>query len=172
MAVAVAACGGDLPPLLSGDPPGLQAPPAVLYGVDFDGYRTGSHEVEVRAETAEVDLRTGVAELWDVRIHFDEGDRGPVDVEAQRAEVELASDDFVLSGAVEGSVGSRDRFYTSDLRYQRDAERLWTDGPARLVGARTVVRGRGLELDLRTRTLRLLGSVEAEIRTPEEAGGS
>ncbi len=169
LALAVASCGGELP-LLSGSISGVQAPPAVLYGVDFDGYRAGDHEVEVRAETAEVDLAAGLARLWEVRIRFEEPGRGPVDVEAQRAEVELDSDDFVLSGSVEGSVGSRERFYTSDLRYQREAERLWTDRPARLVGSRTVIHGQGLELDLRTRRLRLLGSVEAEVRSEAEAG--
>ena len=76
----------------------------------------------------------------------------------------------MLSGRVEGSLGSRERFYTSELRYQRERERLWTDRPARLVGARTVVRGQGLELDLRTRRLRLLGSVDADILSGAETG--
>ncbi|NRA02260.1 MAG: LPS export ABC transporter periplasmic protein LptC [Myxococcales bacterium] len=168
--LGAASCGSELPPLMSGSSSGAQAPPAVLYGVDFDGYRAANHEVEVRAETAEVDSVTGHARLWEVRIRFEEPGRGPVEVKAERAEVDLASDDFVLSGRVEGSLGSRERFYTSELRYQRERERLWTDRPARLVGARTVVRGQGLELDLRTRRLRLLGSVDADILSGAETG--
>lgn len=168
-AIGVVACGAEVP-FAGTVESGIEAPPAVLYGVDLDGYRAANHEVEVRAETAEVDSTTGSARLWKVRIRFEDAERGPVEVNAERAEVELGSDDFVLLGAVEGSVGRRERFYTQDLRYEREGERLWTDRPARLEGAQTVVRGQGLELDLKTRRLRLLGSVEAQLNSRAGAG--
>ena len=163
LGAALSGCGSEvlLPtPTLSQ----LETPPALLRGVDFDGFRAADHEVEVRAVRAEINSAEGTAALWDVTIRFEEANRGPVEVRAGQAELELDSDDFLLSGPVEGSIGGRERFVTADLRYQREAQRLWTDQPARLEGPRTIVSGDGMEIDLETRRLRLLGDVRAEVR--------
>ncbi len=139
------------------------APPAELIDVKFEAYSAGERDVLVRAERAEVQPQERVAYLYGVRIDFADEGRGPIHIEAARAEFELDSDDFVLSGGVEGRARGSERFTTEEVRYEREHNRLWSIHPVRVTDDHLVLHGAGMELDLAERRIRLTGRVRAEI---------
>ncbi len=140
--------------------------PARLSGVIFEGYSAGSRELEVRAAHAEVDSVERVVRLERVRIGFQDPRRGYVQIQADRAELFLDSDDFILRDHVEGSTAEGERFTTGQVRYEQAAQRLWTEEPVRLYRDDLVVEGEGMEIDLSTRRIRLIGRVEARMKQP------
>ena len=148
---------------LAGLSASLQPAPARLVGVIFEGYSAGSLEVEVRAARAEVDSVNRVVHLERVRINFQDPQHGRVEVRANRAEFLLDSDDFVLREQVEGSTAEGERFSTEQVRYEQTAQRLWTHHPVRLYRDGLVVQGEGMEIDLASRRIRLMGKVEARM---------
>ena len=139
-------------------------PPARLRGVVFEGYSAGAREVEVRAARAEVDYEGRVVRLQRVRIDFQDPQHGRIQVQAKRAEFLMDSDDFVLREQVEGSTDAGERFSTAEVRYEQGAQRLWTDQAVRLHREGLVVEGEGMEIDLSTRRIRLVGKVEARMK--------
>jgi LPS export ABC transporter protein LptC len=139
-------------------------PPARLRGVVFEGYSAGAREVEVRAARAEVDYVGRVVRLQRVRIDFQDPQHGRIQVRAKRAEFLMDSDDFVLREQVEGSTDQGERFKTAQVHYEQAAQRLWTDQPVRLHREGLVVEGEGMEIDLSTRRIRLIGKVEARMK--------
>ncbi len=141
-----------------------QPAPARLRGVVFEGYSAGAREVEVRAARAEVDYVGRVVRLQRVRIDFQDPQHGRIQVQAKRAEFLLDSDDFVLREQVVGTTDRGERFSTAQVRYEQAAQRLWTDQPVRLHREGLVVEGEGMEIDLSTRRIRLMGKVEARMK--------
>ena len=135
-----AVCTGSLL-LLACQPPGdlldyangPHAPtPAQLRGVLFEGYAAGAREVEVRAARANLHPAERVVHLERVQIRFQDERRGQIHIDAERAELRLDSDDFMLHGRVEGSTTEGERFSTAEVRYEQASGRLWTDQPVRL----------------------------------------
>jgi len=147
----VLACGPAL------EPPARSAldalPPLVLETVHFSGYEGGTQDFEVKAQRANLRTDEQVAELSGVDIQFHDSDRGPLRVQADRAELNLASDDFVLHENVRGELGDGERFTTSEVRYQDSNRRLFTDQPVRVERGRFAFRGRGMVIDVPTRRL-------------------
>ncbi len=141
-----------------------QAAPPRFRGVVFEGYSAGDREVEVRAARAEVDDVGRVVRLERVRIDFQDPQHGRIQVRAKRAEFHLDSDDFVLREQVEGLTDEGERFTTAWVSYEQAAQRLWTDQPVRLHRDDLVVEGEGMEIDLSTRRIRLIGKVEARMK--------
>jgi LPS export ABC transporter protein LptC len=158
--LACAACdpsGGVEPPS------DVEPPVTTLRGVVFEGYGAGEREFEVRAARALVEPELGRARLFDVEIAFAEDERGPIGVRAGEAVLELARDDFVLQGGVEGTGGEGERFWTDDLRYEQARRMLVTDAPVRVERSSLEFRGRGMEIDLDARTVRFTQRVEATV---------
>ena len=86
LGAALSGCGSEvlLPtPTLSQ----LETPPALLRGVDFDGFRAADHEVEVRAVRAEINSAEGTAALWDVTLRVAAANSGPLAVRARQAQL-------------------------------------------------------------------------------------
>ena len=160
LAALFLSCGPNLSPLQSRS---LEAPPAQLEGVLFEGYTAGALEVRVHAARAEIDAAGLQAHLRQVRIEFDDPERGPLDIHAQRGRVDLVADDFVLSGEVEGTVGDGQHFSTSEVRYVASAQRLWTDQPVTVTSPNLVLRGDGMEIDLTARKLVIRGRVHTKL---------
>lgn len=157
LAAALAlACGSDLLPGLELP---VKPPPAVLENVVFEGYQAGSLQIQVRARLATIDAQTRRAELEQVRIDFDDPTDGPIQIRAERGQVDLEREDFILQGRVWGTIGEGQRFETAEVRYQADGERLWTDQPVTVTRGGMVLRGDGMEIDVPRQRIKIMGNV-------------
>ncbi len=114
-----------------------------------------------------------MAVLTDVEIAFSEESRGRVEIRAREGSVHLDSEDFWLSGGVEGTTAMGDRFATEDLVYDRSQQRLWTASRVRLDRANLTLEADGMEFDVEERRIRLTGEVEVVMAgsEPSEGGG-
>jgi len=138
-------------------------PAAELEGVVFEGFEAGRRDVVVRSRRASVDPITRIATLEAVQISFSDAQRGAVSVRSDQARFDLRRDDFVLLGGVEGTTAEGERFLTDEVRYQSEKARLWTDRPVRVLRENLVLRADGMELDLESRKMKLVGRVRAEV---------
>ena len=147
-------------------------PPAELRGVVFEGFSGGIRDAEVRAAEARIDTEERVALLRDVNIGFSDERRGRVEIRADRGTLDLDTEDFLLSGGVEGRTAVGDRFSTAKLEYRSDGRKLWSDTPVRLDRANMQLYAEGMEFDLEDRRVVLTGKVEARlgISDPAETG--
>jgi len=139
-------------------PPGVDTPPSAtevpldLDTISFQGYRVGTREFEVRAAHAKVIAREKVV-MERVHIAFIDEGRGPIRIDAPLAELDLLTDDFVLRGGVTGETADGERFVTEALQYVREARRLYSDKPVRVIRPRDELAGEGMEIDVETRLL-------------------
>lgn len=138
--------------------------PATLERVVFEGYRQGEREVEVRAVRAQVDPQARVALLQDVKISFADEHRGAIVVSAEAARFDLASDDFLLSGQVEGLTGEGESFQGRDVRYVAAERKLRSREPVRVFRENLTLAGEGLEIDVETRRVKIEGKVRTVVR--------
>ena len=147
-------------------------PPAELRGVIFEGFSGGIRDAEVRAAEARIDTEERVALLRGVNIGFSDARRGWVEIWAVRGTLDLDTEDFLLSGGVEGRTAAGDRFSTAQLEYRRDGQKLWSDAPVRLDRANMQLYAEGMEFDLADRRVVLTGKVEARVGhgDPAETG--
>lgn len=137
------------------------APVARLHGVVFDGYRGDSRNLQLTAGSADVDWGAEEVFLDRVRIVLPEEQPGPLSVRAARGRIDLRSRGFVLEGGVVASTPEGERFETRSLRYLPDRNVLVSDDPVTVRGRRLDLVGTGLELDVATRQVRVLGPVRA-----------
>jgi LPS export ABC transporter protein LptC len=154
--VAAACTPADEIVLSAPEPP---LPVAKLSKVVFEGYQADERGVMVAAAEARVNLAEGMAELSQVRIAFDEDRRGPIQVRADEARLEIVGNDFVLRGNVRGAAGAGESFATDEIHYDEETRRLWTDSPVRVERASMTLHGEGMELDLPSRRIRIMGRV-------------
>jgi LPS export ABC transporter protein LptC len=141
-----------------------EAPPALLDGVVFEGFRGGAREVQIRAHTAQVDWSREEVALERVSILLtatEDAGEGPVEVQAQRGRIDLTTEAFVLDGGVVAKTADGDRMETARLVYEPNRQVLVSRDPVRVIGERLRIDASGLELDVRTRRVRLLGPVRA-----------
>jgi LPS export ABC transporter protein LptC len=117
--------------------------------------------MELRARSADVRWAQDEVLLSKVRIFLAEQERGPVEVKADRGQIDLKTEAFVLQGQVVALTADGQRFETSELRYEPDRRKLVSDSPVRVKGPRIEVVGTGMEVDVPTRRVRLLGPVRA-----------
>jgi LPS export ABC transporter protein LptC len=139
----------------------MPTPGATLHGVVFDAYRAGSRSVRLTATSAEVDWAGSEVLMERVRISLPGEERGPVDVQATEARIDLGSRGFELRGGVVASTGEGERFETKALQYLPDRGVLVSRDPVHVKGTRLELVGSGMELDVSTRHVRLLGPVRA-----------
>ena len=153
-------CGADLSSLRPTD---LELPPVQLETVRFEGYRAGARDLEVFAASARIDPIERVAYLERVRIVLSDPIQGDVSIRSERARLDLEADDFTLQGVVEGSIGEGQHFRTSEVHYDADKELLWTDRDVSVQRSNLQLEGRGMEVDLRARKLRIRGNVRTRL---------
>jgi LPS export ABC transporter protein LptC len=164
LACALAGCSSALEQLGPTRPGRTELPPAQLEGVLFEGYRGELRDLYVTSQSASVDMVARVAQLSGVRMALAEPTRGPIEVSAPTGELQLDDDDFVLSGGVEGTAAKGERFTTDRLEYVAAKRRLVSRDPVTLKRDSFELRADGLEIDLATRTLRLVGKVQAKVK--------
>ena len=145
--------------------PTERAAPAVLERVVFEGYAQGEREVEVLAASAQVDPSTRIARLSGVKISFEDVRRGAIVVKAEGARLDLASDDFVLLGAVDGTTASGERFVGEEIRYDARTRKLRSDRPVRVYRQNMTLTGDGMEIDVETRRVKIEGRVRTTVRS-------
>ena len=160
LAALLSGCGGELQPLAK---PSLELPPVLMETVRFEGFAGAHRDVEVRATRARIDTSQRVAHLEGVRIEFRDPEHGPVSIRAQEGSLDLAADDFVLHGRVEGQLGAGEQFRTSEVRYDAEAGRVWTDQPVLVLRQNLRLEGDGLEIDLGDRKLTIRGHVRTTL---------
>ena len=148
-------------------PAGL--PPAELRGVIFEGFSGGIRDAEVRAAEARIDTEERVAVLRGVNIGFSDERRGRVEIQAERGTLDLDTEDFFLSGGVEGRTALGDRFLTAKLEYRRDGRSLRAVDPVRLDRSNMQLYADGMEFDLEDRRIVLTGKVEALVGAGDPA---
>jgi LPS export ABC transporter protein LptC len=117
--------------------------------------------VRLSATSADVDWAGSQVLLERVRISLPGEERGPVDVQASEGRIDLGSRGFELLGGVVASTGEGERFETKALRYVPERGILLSRDPVHVKGARLELVGGGMELDVSTRRVRLLGPVRA-----------
>ncbi len=143
---------------------GFRAPPVELASVRFEGYRGSGREFEVRASSASVRTVERIAVLEDVEIEFQDTGRGSLEVRADRAELDLERDDFILHENVRGSTGSGEEFVTSEVRYDPTSRKLVTDEAVSVERGNWTLKGQGMEIDVPGRRLRVLEPQSTGIR--------
>ena len=147
LGLLLAACGGGAEPV-AGVLAAGGLPPAELTEVVFEGFSGDGAGARVQARTAVVDTSAGVATLRDVYITFREPEHGRVEIRAPYGEVRLESEDFVLSGGVEGTTEAGERFLTEEVRYTSQERRIFSETPVRLDRSNLSVQAAGMEIEL------------------------
>lgn len=138
-------------------------PPARLEGVTLEGVSGGSRDVLMRAARARVDATTRIADLDDVHLSLARTERGPLELSAGRARVDLSRDDVVLEDGVQGRTREGETFRTRALYYDDTRARLHTDQPVAIERPNLTLRGDGMEMDLDAEAIRVLGRVRTQV---------
>jgi hypothetical protein len=165
-AVAIALLGLACSPvdLDGGADAGTTLPPVRLRGVALEGWSGAVRELSVEAREATIDLEARVARLEQVRIGLSGSEAGPLEVQAPSGEFDLARDSLWLHGGVEGWTQPGERFATAEVRFDQEGGRLHSDQAVSLSRPNLQLTAEGMDLDLRSRRLRLSGAVRAELK--------
>lgn len=138
------------------------SPAAVMENVRFEGFRSGERDLLVFARAAEIQLDTREVALERVRVEA-QGTEGEISIDADRGAVDLEQDNFRLMGAVKGRVGAGQHFETSEVRYDSETQRIWTDHEVRVVRDKLTLEGKGMDLDLEQRRVQILSGVRTTL---------
>ena len=115
-------------------------------------------EVTVLAEQAHFDTAHDVASLMEVRATVSGGgDDVYFEMTCDRGELDVATNDFLAEGSVEGSLGSGMKFFVDWVRYDHEKALLYTDAPVVIKEQVGTYRGGGFRYDVQKRRFRLLG---------------
>jgi LPS export ABC transporter protein LptC len=142
----------------------IELPPIEMERVLFEGYHGDLPDLSVTAVSATVDMSAHVANLRDVSIGFAAEDAGKVGISAPAGQFHLDADDFTLTGGVHGQTAEGQRFTTDAVRYVADRRVIESEGPVELRRASVVLTATGMELEVPTHKLRLMGNVKARVQ--------
>jgi LPS export ABC transporter protein LptC len=161
-ALAIAAGGILLAGLSSAEElPGLR-----VSGMTFVGSRGDQSELVVRSDTAFFHPDSGLADLEVVRAQVSDAKKGDsFQMECDRAELDVETNDFTATGNVRGLTGDGQRYSAPWVRYEHAASMLSTDAPVTLVDVGGTFRGDGFRYHVEERRFELLGNVVME-QTP------
>jgi LPS export ABC transporter protein LptC len=124
----------------------------------------------VVGKQASIDAGGAFARLDEVGIALANSERGEVSIRAGRALLDLAREDVVLEGGVQGTTRAGEHFRTERVRFDRARDELASDGPVELERRGLRVQADGMRLDVEGRRLVLRGSVRTRLE-PGGAGG-
>jgi len=161
-ALALAA-GGILVASLSGadGPPGIR-----VSGMTFVGSRGEQSELVVRSDTAFFHPDTGLADLEVVRARVTDAEKGEsFQLQCDRAELDVETNDFTASGNVRGLTGDGQRYSAPWVRYEHATSTLSTDARVTMVDSGGTFRGDGFRYHIDEHRFELLGNVVME-QTP------
>jgi LPS export ABC transporter protein LptC len=139
--------------------------PSVLRvsGMTFVGSRGEQSELVVRAETALFHPGSGLADLEVVRAMVSDAKKGEsFQMQCDRAELDVETNDFTATGNVKGLTGDGQRYSAAWVRYDHLASMLQTDAPVTVVDSGSTFRGDGFRYHIEERRFELLGNVVME----------
>jgi LPS export ABC transporter protein LptC len=142
------------------------APPLRIEGLTFVATNESTAEVRVRAEAAVIDEAANKADLETVDAEWaDDGGKLSLRIRCREGELDLASNDLLARGEVQGEFADGRRFVGPWLRYDRARGVAYTSAPVEIQeGSGRVLRGGGLEYHVRKRLLRLTSGARVEER--------
>jgi LPS export ABC transporter protein LptC len=145
-----------LPALAGGGAQAAGAPPLRIEGMTFVASTGPVTELLVAAAAARVDVAANRAELETVSARWaGEDGRTSLELECERGEFDLATNDLVAVGDVRGRLGDGREFRGPWLRYDRANGVAFTDAPVVIIDQGRQLRGGGLRYQVRDRRLRL-----------------
>lgn len=136
---------------------GVRAVPAMrIEGMTFVASTAGVTDLLVAADAARIDVARQRADLETVRARWaDDDGRTSLELECERGEFDLATNDLLAIGDVRGRLGDGREFRGPWLRYDRANQVAFTDAPVLIVDHGRRMRGGGLRYHVRDRRLRL-----------------
>jgi LPS export ABC transporter protein LptC len=154
------AVGGILVAGLSGagESPGIR-----VSGMTFVGSRGEQSELVVRADAAFFRPDSGLADLEVVQARVSDAEKGEsFQMQCDRAELDVETNDFTATGNVKGLTGDGQRYSASWVRYEHASSTLHTDAPVTVVDSGSTFRGDGFRYHIEERRFELLGNVVME----------
>lgn len=153
--LAIAAGGILVAGSSAGESPGLR-----VSGLTFVGSRGEQSELVVRSDTAFFRPDSGVADLEVVRARVSDAGKGEsFQMQCDRAELDVETNDFTASGNVKGVTGDGQRYSAPWVRYEHASSTLSTDAPVTMVDSGGTFRGDGFRYHIDERRFELLGNV-------------
>ncbi len=158
-ALAAAASGILVAGLSSaGESPGLR-----VTGMTFVGSRGDESQLVVRAERAFFHPDSGLADLEVVRAEVSDAEKGEsFQMQCDRAELDVETNDFTATGNVKGLTGDGQRYSAPWVRYVHASSVLESDAPVTVVDGGSTFRGDGFRYHIEERRFELLGNVVME----------
>lgn len=143
--------------LVAAAAPGSRAAtPLRIGGMTFVASTGPVAELLVAADEAQVDVVANRADLARVRARWVGADgRTSLELECDRGEFDLATNDLVAVGDVRGRLGDGREFSGPWLRYDRANGVAFTDAPVVIYDQGRQLRGGGLRYHVQDRRLRL-----------------
>jgi LPS export ABC transporter protein LptC len=130
--------------------------PLRIAGMTFVASTGALRELLVSAREARVDVAASRAELQSVRAQWAGADgRTSLELECERGEFDLSTNDLLALGDVRGRLGDGREFASPWLRYDRANGVAFTDAPVVIYDQGRQLRGGGLRYHVRDRRLRL-----------------
>ena len=135
-----------------------RSPTLDLSKMTFVASQGGESEVTVWADRARFDTAGDVAALSEVRATVSgQNEEVYFEMTCDRGELDVATNDFLAEGKVDGSMGRGMRFVVDWVRYDHAKGLLYTDAPVVITEEVGTYRGGGFRYDVESRRFRLLG---------------
>ncbi len=143
-----------------------EAPGLRVSGMTFVGSRGDQSELVVRSDTAFFHPDSGLADLQVVRARVSDAKKGEsFQLQCDRAELDVETNDFTATGNVRGLTGDGQRYSAPWVRYEHATSTLSTDAQVTMVDSGGTFRGDGFRYHIEERRFELLGNVVME-QTP------
>ena len=140
-----------------------ESPALRASGMTFVGSRGDQSELVVHAETAFFHPDSDLADLEGVRAQVSDAEKGEsFQMQCDRAELNVETNDFTATGNVKGVTGDGQRYSTPWVRYEHASSMLHTDAPVTVVDSGSTFSGDGFRYHIDERRFELLGNVVME----------
>jgi LPS export ABC transporter protein LptC len=140
-----------------------ESPVIRVSGMTFVGSRGDQSELVVRADTAFFRPDSGLADLEVVQARVSDAKKGEsFQMQCDRAELDVETNDFTAIGNVKGLTGDGQRYSAAWVRYEHASSMLQTDAPVTVVDSGGTFRGDGFRYHIEERRFELLGNVVME----------
>ena len=135
-----------------------ESPQIHLDGMTFVASRGDANELVLHAARASFKTDQNRVFLEQVRASVDPGgELGSFEIECERGELDIESNDFEATGNVRGRTAGGRRFAAPWVRYDHAAGLLFTNAPVLISEDAITYRGGGFRYYVRERRFRLLG---------------
>ena len=141
--------------------------PMQIERLTFVASTAGTTDILVRARSAVIDHAADKAELDAVHAAWtDEAGRPSLEIDCERGELDLVTNDLLAEGDVRGLLADGRRFEGPWLRYDRKRGVAFTRADVRIIEGERVLSGGGFEYHVRDGRLRLTSgaSVREQLR--------